>query len=107
MFVGAMRRRATRFTLASGGVAFWLAISGSGAWAQDQWTRSRLTTKLGIRYDGLRTGYPDQFQPASVWLPEVRFPGASVLRWHDITPRASVAYYLSGDDGVTVNQQLK
>jgi hypothetical protein len=68
-----------------------------GLWFQDQWTHNRLTTKLGVRYDGLRSGYPDQFQPASPWLAELRFPGASFLRWHDITPRASIAYDVFGD----------
>jgi hypothetical protein len=72
-------------------------VADIGLWFQDQWTRNRLTTKLGVRYDGLRTGYPDQYQPASPWLGELRFPGASFLRWHDVTPRASIAYDLFGD----------
>jgi hypothetical protein len=71
-----------------------------GLYVQDQWTLRRLTVKGSLRFDWLRTSYPDQVQPGNVWLPEQncstnqQFCGADVLDWKDLSPRASAAYDL-------------
>lgn len=74
-----------------------------GFYVQDQWTHRRLTLKGSLRFDWLRTSYPDQVQPGNVWLPEQscstnqQFCGADVLDWKDLSPRASAAYDLFGN----------
>jgi hypothetical protein len=74
-----------------------------GLYVQDQWTHRRLTVKGSLRFDWLRTSYPDQVQPGNVWLAEQtcatnqQFCGKDVLSWKDLSPRASVAYDLFGN----------
>ncbi len=69
--------------------------------AQDQWTRGRLTLQGGVRYDQLTSNYPDQgiggpafpYAPVEVFYPAGSTPG---YNWKDITPRVGVAYDLFG-----------
>ena len=74
-----------------------------GVYLQDQWTHRRLTLKGSLRFDWLRTSYPDQVQPGNVWLSEQncatnsQFCGADVLDWKDLSPRASAAYDVFGN----------
>lgn len=69
-----------------------------GLFAQDQWTRGRLTLSGGVRYD-----YLHSFVPA-IDLPAGRFVAArtfakvdNVPNWRDISPRFGGAYDLKGD----------
>ena len=70
--------------------------------AQDQWTRNRLTLQGGVRYDQLTSNYPDQgiggpawpYAPVEVFYPAGSTPG---YEWKDITPRAGVAYDVFGN----------
>jgi hypothetical protein len=71
-------------------------------YAQDQWTRARLTLQAGVRYDSLISNYPDQrvggpgfpFAPVEIFYPSRSTPGYD---WKDITPRFGVAYDLFGN----------
>jgi hypothetical protein len=66
-------------------------------YAQDQWTRNRLTLQGGVRLDMLRSRYPDQrvggpgypYAPQEVFYPAGSTPG---WNWKDITPRMGMAY---------------
>ena len=68
-----------------------------GIFAQDQWTIKRLTVNAGLRFDYLRTGYPDHDIPATqyVRVPRV-FAGEDVIRWTSISPRLGANYDLFG-----------
>src|SRR4029450_2657298 len=71
-------------------------------YAQDQWTRNRLTLHGGVRYDSLISNYPDQgiggpgwpYAPNEVFFPSRSTPGYD---WKDIAPRLGVAYDLFGN----------
>jgi hypothetical protein len=76
-------------------------------YAQDQWTRNRLTLQGGLRYDQLTSSYPDQgiggpewpYAPVKIFYPAGSTPGYA---WKDITPRAGVAYDLFGNGKTAV-----
>jgi len=71
-------------------------------YAQDQWTRSRLTIQGGLRYDSLISNYPDQriggpgwpYAPEEIFFPSRSTPGYG---WKDLSPRVGVAYDLFGN----------
>ena len=71
-------------------------------YAQDTYTRERLTLQGGIRYDGIGTGYPDtgaggpdyQLMPTPLsWAAGT----TDEIHWKDITPRIGAAYDLFGN----------
>ena len=68
-----------------------------GIYGQDQWTIKRMTINAGLRFDYLRTGYPDHDIPATqyVRVPRV-FAGEDVIRWTSISPRLGASYDLFG-----------
>ncbi len=69
-----------------------------GLFAQDQWTISRLTLNLGMRFDGLKAYSPASMRPASFFFPEIRFEKVDNLpNWKDIDPRVGAAYDLFGN----------
>jgi hypothetical protein len=68
-----------------------------GFFVQDRWTIRRLTMNLGLRMDWLQTSVPDQVLPGSVWLPEQRFSGRSVVDWKDLSPRLGFSYDVFGN----------
>jgi hypothetical protein len=69
-----------------------------GIFAQDRWTIGRLTADAGVRFDWLRTHYPDETAQVALYRPvATSFPGADVLNWKDLNPRLGIAYDLFGD----------
>src|SRR6186713_2166360 len=71
-------------------------------YAQDTYTRDRLTLQGGIRYDGIGTGYPDTGAggPDYLLMPTPLFWAAGTtdeVHWKDITPRIGAAYDLFGN----------
>ena len=68
-----------------------------GVYAQEQWTRDRITVNAGLRYDNVRAGFPDQVAEASTWRPQAFFVNAeTAVIWQDLQPRLGVAYDLFG-----------
>ena len=67
-------------------------------YAQDQWTRGRMTLSGALRYDNSWSYYPDQQIGGTRFLPGVTvFPESKgVLGYHDISPRAAVVYDVFG-----------
>jgi hypothetical protein len=67
-------------------------------YAQDQWTRGRLTLNGAVRYDHSWSYYPEQQIGATRFLPTpIVFPRTQgVLGYDDINPRVGVAYDLFG-----------
>jgi hypothetical protein len=68
-------------------------------YAQEQWTRGRLTLQGAIRYDQAHSWFPAQSLGPTRFLPtQLSFPETKgVDAYHDITPRMGVAYDLLGD----------
>jgi hypothetical protein len=67
-------------------------------YAQDQWTRGRMTLSGGIRYDHSWSYYGEQTIGGVRFLPDVTtFPySKGVEGYHDITPRMGAVYDLFG-----------
>lgn len=73
-------------------------IFNMGIYAQDQWTRNRMTINMGLRLDLLSNDYPDQYVGPTQFVPvERRFPGQQVVGWKDLSPRLGVSYDLFGN----------
>jgi hypothetical protein len=69
-----------------------------GVYGQYRRTIARVTANVGLRFDWLRTGYPEQTLPAAQYRPTaVTFPAADVLNWTDLSPRLGVAYDVFGN----------
>ena len=72
-------------------------------YAQDQWTRDRLTLQGGIRYDYYMMNYPESKIGGPGYTesaqPEIVYPSRSTqqVKWHDLTPRVGAAYDLFGN----------
>src|SRR5688572_14411276 len=67
-------------------------------YAQDQWTKGRMTLSGALRYDNSWSYYPEQQIGGTRFLPLVTVFEASegVEGYHDISPRAAVVYDLFG-----------
>jgi hypothetical protein len=66
--------------------------------AQDQWTKKRLTTTLGLRLDLLNAYVPATTLPATRFVPVSQSYAEvnNVPNWADLSPRVGVAYDLFG-----------
>ena len=67
-------------------------------YAQDQWTRGRLSLQAGFRVEHITSAYPEQRIGRSKFLPQdIVFPAQdSPVNLNDIAPRMGVAYDLFG-----------
>ena len=92
----------TQTAIYPGTVKFQRNILMTSFYAQDTYTRARLTLQGGIRYDGIGTGYPDtgaggpdyQLMPTRIFYPAGT---TDEIHWKDITPRVGAAYDLFGN----------
>jgi hypothetical protein len=68
-------------------------------YAQDQWTKGRMTLSGAVRYDNAWDFYPEQQVGGTTFLPLVTvFPSSKGVKgYHDVTPRAAVVYDLFGN----------
>ncbi len=85
-----------------GTVKFQRNILMTSFYAQDTYTRSRLTLQGGLRFDSIGTGYPDTGVggPDYQLMPTRIFYAAGTtdeVHWKDITPRVGAAYDLFGN----------
>ncbi len=69
-----------------------------GLYAQDTWTRDRLTLTLGLRYDWFNSSIAGGTRPAGFWVPAVTVAEVSdTPDWKDVSPRFGAAYDLNDD----------
>ena len=92
----------TQTAIFPGTVKYQRNILMTSFYAQDTYTRARLTLQGGIRYDGIGTGYPDAGVggPDYQLMPTRIFYAAGTtdeIHWKDITPRVGAAYDLFGN----------
>src|SRR5687767_13537287 len=73
-------------------------------YAQDQWTRDRMTLSGGLRYDHSWSEYPEQSIGGTRFLPEVTtFPARrGVEGYHDLSPRMGAVYDVFGSGRTAV-----
>ncbi len=69
-----------------------------GVYVQDRWTIKRATASYGLRYDHFASSFPEQRIGPAALVPNRNFtlPAADGISWHDISPRAGIAYDLFG-----------
>jgi hypothetical protein len=78
-----------------------------GIYAQDQWKVQRLTVNGGLRFDYIRSGFPDQTIPPTQYVPVTRsVPGQVAIRWTDLSPRLGFAYDLFGTGRTALKASL-
>jgi hypothetical protein len=67
--------------------------------AQEQWTKNRLTLQGALRFDRAWSSFPEQVIGPDVWVPAAIVVPASkgVEGYNDISPRVGVAYDLFGN----------
>jgi hypothetical protein len=67
--------------------------------AQEQWTKDRLTLQGALRFDRAWSSFPEQIIGPDVWVPTAIVVPASagVEGYNDISPRVGVAYDLFGN----------
>ena len=68
-----------------------------GFYAQDSWTRKRLTLNLGVRLDHVKISVPAQSAPAGNWVPARSIPEIPVSDWNNVEPRIGGVYDLFGN----------
>ena len=102
-FNNGIPNRLTQSAIFPGEVKFQRNILMTSFYAQDTYTRGRLTLQGGVRYDGIGTSYPDTFAGGpdlSLLMPtRIFYPAGSTdgISWKDITPRMGGAFDLFGN----------
>jgi len=89
-------------TIYPGFVKYQRNIMMTSFFAQDTYTRARLTLQGGVRYDGIGTSYPDAGVggPGYQLMPTRIFYAAGTtdeIHWKDVTPRMGAVFDLFGN----------
>ncbi len=79
-----------------------------GIYAQDKWTRRKLTLSGGLRFDYFNGYAPEQVIGPSKYTPNrnITFPRTSLLTWKDFSPKMAGVYDLFGDSHTALKVSL-
>jgi hypothetical protein len=110
-FNNGVPNRLTQTAVYPGTVKFQRNILMTSLYAQDTYTRSRLTLQGGLRFDSIGTSYPDsgvggpgyQLMPTRIFYAAGSTDG---IRWKDITPRMGAAYDLFGNGRTAIKMNI-
>ena len=83
-------------------------VGWDAVYAQEQWTRDRLTVQAAIRFDRASSWFPEQQEGPSRFLPmAIRVPRTrGVDAYTDITPRFGATYDLTGSGKTVLRANL-
>jgi hypothetical protein len=89
----------------------WMNRSRAGwdaVFAQERWTRDRLTVQAAVRFDRARSWFPAQQEGPSIFLPvPIVIPEtAGVDSYKDLTPRLGASYDVFGDGTTALKVHL-
>ena len=67
-------------------------------YAQDKWTRHRMTASYGLRYDYFASSFPEQHVGPAVLAPirDITFAAQQNTAWHDLSPRFGFSFDPTG-----------
>jgi hypothetical protein len=77
-----------------------------GIYAQDSWTRKRMTLNYGLRFEYFNSYIKAQDAPAGRFVPARHFDPIYVPILKDLSPRVGVAYDLFGDGRTAVKASV-
>ena len=79
-----------------------------GLYAQDKWTRGKLTLNAGLRFDDLKLTIPAQHLGPAPLVPtrNLDLPQTDLVSWQDLTPRLAAVYDVTGDGKTAVRLSL-
>ena len=84
-----------------------LWMRNDALYAQQQYTRGRLTLQGALRFDRAKSWAPDQRLESRFWAQPLVFEETAVVdSYKDLTPRASVAYDLFGNGKTALKANL-
>ena len=84
-----------------------LWMRNDALYAQQQWTRGRLTVQGALRFDRAKSWAPDQRLETRFWAQPLVFEETPVVdSYKDITPRAAVTYDLFGNGKTALKANL-